>query len=158
MRELEGLTPEEQRELLLLLRRLAPPVSRWVAKGPAPDENLCFVDLDQVCYITSRVPAGLAGRSLFVLVDGSTYVDNSGLIAIERKLCLPHAEEPGCEGQNPWFLRTHESYLVNLKRVVRFEYAASRTLWFEGHEEPIENAVSDLPLRRDAFDAHFPGI
>ncbi len=131
---------------------------------------MLFLDLDKVCYITTRSDSGEEGEIMFVVVSGKRFYSSMSLAVIERKLCQPYFHwksdknhpEGGewlfrdYEGKNPWFLRVHGAYLINTKRVTRFEKAASRTLWFEGIKDPVENMVSDS--KRELFDERFFGI
>lgn len=162
------LSPEEK--ILERLHFLSPPVSKLVVDSPDPGKTMLFLDLEKVCFVTTETDSGRKGEIMFVTVSGERFYSSMSLAAIERKLCLRHyqwrADESLPEqgewklnknkGLNPWFLRTHGYYIVNLRRVTRFEKAAARTLWFEGVPDPIVNVVSDL--KRDLFDERFFGI
>jgi hypothetical protein len=159
-----------EEKILQRLHFLTPPVSKLVVDSPDPGKTMLFLDLKKVCYLTTRTDSGREGEIMFVTVSGKRFYSSMSLADIERKLCLPYYqwrsddsllgggewELKDNEGLNPWFLRTHAAYMVNLERVTRFEKAAARTLWFEGVPDPIENVVSDL--KRELFDERFFGI
>jgi hypothetical protein len=159
-----------EEKILQRLHFLTPPVSKLVVDSPDPGKTMLFLELKKVCFLTTRTDSGREGEIMFVTVSGKRFYSSMSLADIERKLCLPYHQWrsdgslPGGgewelkdnEGLNPWFLRTHAAYMVNLERVTRFEKAAARTLWFEGVPDPIENVVSDL--KRELFDERFFGI
>ena len=161
-------TPEEK--VLERLHFLTPPETKIVVDSPDPGKTMLFLDLSKVCYITTRSDSGQEGEIMYVMVSGKRFYSSMSLAVIEKKLCKPYyhwkndSDLPAggkwkyreYEGRNPWFLRTHGSYLVNIKRVTRFEKSASRTLWFEGVKDPVENMVSDS--KRELFDERFFGI
>lgn len=164
------LTQSTEEKILERLHFLTPPISKLVVDSPDPGKTMLFLDLSKVCFLTTRTDSGREGEIMFVTVSGKRFYSSMSLADIERKLCLPYyqwredSSLPGGgewqlkdnEGQNPWFLRTHGAYIVNLQRVTRFEKAAARTLWFEGIPDPVENVVSDS--KRELFDERFFGI
>lgn len=143
------------------LRFTNPPVKKFPVMSEDPLHTLSFLDLDEVCLVTSKVEGGRPGETMWVSQDGSRHYSAMGLADIERKLCFPRettdGSMDGSEAGNPWFLRTHLSYLVNLRKVRAFDYSSGAlTLWFEGLEEAYENTVSST--YRPRFDAYFVGL
>ena len=155
--------PGNEEKILYHLRKLDPPMRTLTVDPPDASKNIYFLDLSTVCYITSR--SDQKGDTMFVTLEGKKFYNSMGIGDIEKKICEPFYEwddeknawelQPH-EGGNPWFLRTHSSYIVNLKHVRRVQFAKARTVWFDSLEEPIENIVSES--RREAFDASFLGL
>ena len=126
------------------LNRVAPLISKVAVFSPDPLDNFIYLDLDKVCYITTRNALGEAAETLdthggivFVCNDGSKYTNNSSLAYIVEKL--------ETEAGNPWFMKTAKSYVINLKRIVRTRVNDARDVYFEGIEEPVINAISHGP-------------
>lgn len=149
-------------EFALYMRFVHPPVRAFPVASPDPLHTQMFLELDKVCVITTRTGGG--GRedeTMWVTREGERYYCSEGLAKIERELCFPRPTSDGSmdasAGGNPWFLRTHQSYIVNLKRVRAFAYSeGALTLWFEGIEESFKDVVSDT--HRARFDPYFIGI
>lgn len=142
-------------EILGELRYLHPPIAKIQVEAPDPSMSYFLLDLDQVCYITSRLPEppkddrkrrkkerdnpreeGL----MFVTMTGERYFSSMGLGEAEEKL----------KG-HPDFLRTAKSFIVNLAKIRGFKYSNSRDLLFEGLKKPLVNAVTST--YKEIFDA-----
>ncbi len=134
---------QKSEEILAYLKRLAPPVGRISVESPDPSKNMLILSLAKVCYVTSKTDSDREDESMFVTVDGERFYNSMTLQAIEDLLK---------EG-NPWFLRTSKFYIVNLSKVAAYRFSSARDLWFQGLEQPVENAVSDLYL--EEFNARF---
>lgn len=123
-------------EVLAYLKRLAPPVGRISVESPDAAKNMLLLPLAKVCYITSKTDSDREDETMFVTVDGERFYNSMSLQAIEELLK---------EG-NPWLLRTSKYYIVNLGKVTAYRFSSARDLWFQGLEQPVENAVSDSYL------------
>lgn len=134
---------KEPEEILAYLKRLAPAVGRVSVESPDPSKSMLILSLAKVCYITSKTDSDREDESMFVTVDGERFYNSKSLQAIEDLLK---------EG-NPWFLRTSKYYLVNLSKITAYRFSEARDLWFQGLEQPVENAVSGLYLEN--FNARF---
>ncbi len=134
----------EQRlgSILMTVRRSAPRVGKIAVESSNPTMNMLFLDLAKVCYITSESDAE-RDEIMFVCEGNERYYNNKSLIDIETMLG---------NGNNPWFLRTAKSFIINLGRVKASKVGDARTIWFEGLEKPLERAVSDTYL--DEYKAH----
>ena len=130
-------------EFLKALHLIVPSVRTVVVQSPDVSKNMLFLDLAKVCYITSKAGEESGGRqeTMFVTLGGARYYNNQSLNDLETKL----------KEANPWFLRTHRFYLVNLANLRGFRYSSERDLLFTSIEEPLLNGVSSD--YRDAFDA-----
>lgn len=126
-------TPED---ILAYLKRLAPAVGRISVESPDAAKNMLLLPLAKVCYITSKTDSDREDETMFVTVDGERFYNSMSLQAIEELLK---------EG-NPWLLRTSKYYIVNLGKVTAYRFSSARDLWFQGLEQPVENAVSDSYL------------
>ena len=133
-------------EILGELKYLHPPISKFQVEPSDPGMSYYLLDLDQVCYITSRLPKpkkASAAREeglMLVTVDGERYYSGMELGEAEGKLA-----------GHPDFLRTAKAYIVNLARVRGFKYSNTRDLFFDGLKKPVINAVTSK--YKDVFDA-----
>lgn len=94
---------------------------RWIRT-----EDICFMttDFELEDYVV-----------MIVTADGEKYYSKSRLGELEEKL-----------EDNPWFMRSTRSMIINLKKIVRSRNSSARDLWFEGIEEVQINAVSNSNL------------
>lgn len=129
-------------EILERLRSLDPPVKKIPVSAPDQAMTMVFLDLADVCYITTRTDSDRK-ELMFVTRDGERFYNNMSLKDVEEML-----------QEHPHFLRTSKFYLVNLARIRGFKYSNERDLWFDGIEEPVENAVSETYL--PAYQQHYP--
>ena len=131
---------EVLKEIRAKLRYMLPSERRITVASPDPTKNMLFIDLDQVCYITTK-SEDPRYAVMFVTVDGERYYSAMPLSRIAAKL----------EKGNPRFMQTSQYYVVNVERITALQYSSARDLWFEGHEDPVVNAVTDTYL--NAFKA-----
>lgn len=129
------------KKVLERLRSLDPPVKKIAVDPPDPAMNMYFLDLKGVCYITSRTDSGRS-EIMFVTADNKRFYNNLSLRELDKKL-----------EDHPHFIRTSKFYIINLTKVRGFRYSSARDLWFEGHEEPIINAVTSTYLEK--FEKYF---
>jgi hypothetical protein len=164
------LTKSEE-ELKRKLDWLAPDVMKIGVLSPDPLINIHYVDLSTVCYITTRnamedntaaqgtgkkkkppkaktlaakqpatnkITAGdskeTSGEIVFVCADGTEYSNYSSLKDLEIIL--------ETERGNPWFMRTSNSHIVNLKMITNEAVNNARDLYFVGNDKPVINAVT----------------
>ena len=132
----------ENIELILdRLRSIDPPIKKVAVNPDDPVMSMYFLDLDKVCYITSRVDSDRV-EAMFVTNEGKKYYNNMLLKDLEKYL----------KG-NPHFMRSSKSVIINLDKVIGFKYSTSRDLWFEGIDEPVVNCVT--PTYLEEFEKHF---
>lgn len=126
-------------ELAAALQRLSPRLQHVAVEHPDPTMNFRYLKLAEVAYITSK--SDVPGRAtMLVTVHGESFYSGESLTGWMRRF----------EKGNPWFMKTHGSYVVNLARITAIRYGSARDLWFEGLEEPVVSVVSDS--YRAAFD------
>ena len=129
--------------ILTRLKSLDPPVKKIPVSADAePAMTMAFLDLRDVCFITTRTDSGRE-ETMLVTKDGERFYNNMSLKDIEEKL-----------QDHPHFLRTSKFYIVNLARIRGYRFSSARDLWFEGVEKPIANAVSETYLA--AYQQHYP--
>jgi len=129
------------KEILFRLNSIDPPVRKIAVNSPDPAMTMYFLDLEDVCYITSRTDSKRK-ETMFVTSEGERFYNNLTLADLEKKL-----------KNHPHFLRTSKSYIINLTKITGFRFSAARDLWFEGQTEPIINCVTATYL--DVFEDHF---
>lgn len=132
---------EVLKKILARLNSIDPPVSKIAVNSPDPAMTMYFLDLEDVCYITSKSESGRA-EVMYVTKEGEQYYNNMSLANLEKKLA-----------EHPHFLRTSKSYIVNLTRITGFRFSAARDLWFEGYPDPVINCVTASYL--EEFEKHF---
>ena len=129
-------------ELILeRLRSIDPPVKKIAVNPHDPVMTMYFLNLEEVCYITSRVDTDRV-EAMFVTVNNEKYYNNMLLKDLEKYL-----------KDNPHFMRSSKSVIINLTKVRGFRYSSSRDLWFEGIDEPVINCVT--PTYLEEFEKHF---
>lgn len=130
-------------ELILdRLRSMDPPVKK-IGVEPMDDSGMSvyFLELNEVCYITSRVDSNRV-EAMFVTVDNERYYNNMLMKDLEAFL-----------SENPHFMRSSKSVIINLTKVKGFKYSTSRDLWFEGIQNPVINCVT--PTYLEKFEEYF---
>ena len=121
-------------QILEHLVSLDPPIKKFPVAPPDPAMAVYFVDLKDVCYITTKADQGRE-ETLFMTAQKESFYSNLRLSEIEEKL----------KG-HPHFLRTSKYYLVNLTQIRALRISSARDLWFEGIDEPVLNAVTNTYL------------
>ncbi len=129
------------KKILNRLNSIDPPVRKIAVESSDPAMTMAFLDLDDVCYITSKTDSKRT-ETMYMTTEGEKFYNNVTLVNLEKKFA-----------DHPHFLRTSKSYIVNLTKITGFKYSSARDLWFEGHQEPIENCVTSTHL--DEFEKHF---
>jgi DNA-binding LytR/AlgR family response regulator len=123
--------------LKLVLERLQyldPPIKKFPVQPPDPAMAVYFVDLKDVCYITTKSDHGRE-ETMLMMTSGKGYYSNLRLSEIEEKL-----------KEHPHFLRTSKYYLINLTNIRGLKVSSARDLWFDGLHEPVVNAVTSTYL------------
>ena len=113
---------------------LDPPIKKFPVTPEDPAMAVYFLDLKDVCYITTKADQGRA-ETLLMTSSKKGYYSNHGLSDIEERL-----------KEHPHFLKTSKFYLVNLTKIRALRMSAARDLWFDGIEEPVLNAVTNTYL------------
>jgi DNA-binding LytR/AlgR family response regulator len=129
------------KNILEHLQNLDPPVKKIAVESQDPSMTMAFIDLAEVCYITSKSDSGRQ-ESMFVTKTNEHFYNNMTLKNLEIFLA-----------GHPHFLRTSKSTIINLTKVRGFSFSNARDLWFEGLEESISNAVTNTYLKK--FEAYF---
>ena len=124
-------TTEKMLERLLYLD---PPIKKFPVMPLDPSMAVCFLDLKDVCYITTKAEQGRE-ETLFMTTRKEAYYSNLRLSQIEEKI-----------KEHPHFMRTSKYYIVNLTKISGLKVSAARDLWFEGIKTPIQNAVTNTYL------------
>ncbi len=129
------------KQILERLLYLDPPIKKFPVAPPDPAMAIYFVDLKDVCYITTKADQGRT-EIMFVTADKNVYFSNLGLSEVEEKL-----------KEHPHFMRTSKFYVVNLTRIRGLKVSNARDLWFDGAETPVLNAVTSTYL--EEFEKRF---
>lgn len=126
--------PDTLQKVLERLTFLDPPIKKFPVTPEDPAMAVCFLDLKDVCYITTKADAGRE-ETMFMTPGKKAYYSNLRLSEIEERL-----------KEHPHFLKTSKFYLVNLTKIRGLKMSAARDLWFEGLEDPVLNAVTNTYL------------
>ncbi len=122
------------KQVLVRLQYLDPPVKKFPVQPPDPAMAVYFVDLKEVCYVTTKSDHGRE-ETMLMTSEGKGYYSNLRLSEIEEKL-----------KDHPHFLRTSKYYLINLTKIRGLKVSSARDLWFEGLDKPVVNAVTSTYL------------
>lgn len=125
---------DNQAKILERLLYLDPPIKKFPVSPLDPAMGVCFLDLKDVCYITTKADQGRE-ETMFMTCRKEAFYSNLRLSQIEEKI-----------KEHPHFLRTSKYYLVNLTKIRGLKVSSARDLWFEGVDEPVLNAVSSAYL------------
>lgn len=109
---------------------LDPPVKKIAVDSCDMDMNMMFLNLDRVCYITTRSDTGRT-ELMYVTDDGKRYYNNRTFKSVIDGLA-----------EHPHFLQTSRFYVVNVTKVTGLKFSSSRDLWFEGSDVSVRNAVT----------------
>lgn len=148
--------------LAIYQRFVNPPLERYPVASSDPLHDMMFLELERVCLVTTtKGKASREGELRWLTSNGESFYSSHGLADVERDLCFPRADTKNgfddSKAGNPWFVRCHGSYLVNVRKVRAFDYAGGAvTIWVDGHEEAFEKAVSET--YGYLFRPHFVGI
>ena len=126
--------PDTTEKMLERLLYLDPPIKKFPVMPLDPAMAVCFLDLKDVCYITTKSDQG-RDETMFMTTRKEAYYSNLRLSQIEEKI-----------KEHPHFLRTSKYYLVNLTKIRGLKVSSARDLWFEGLDGPVVNAVSSAYL------------
>ncbi|MDP1624132.1 MAG: LytTR family DNA-binding domain-containing protein [bacterium] len=126
--------PDNQAKILERLLYLDPPIKKFPVSPADPAMAVCFLDLKDVCYITTKADQGRE-ETMFMTCRKEAFYSNLRLSQIEEKI-----------KEHPHFLRTSKYYLVNLTKIRGMKVSSARDLWFEGLDDPVVNAVSSAYL------------
>lgn len=127
--------------ILTRLQALDPPVKKIAVQPLDPTMTMMFLDLLEVCYITTRTDSSRK-ETMFVTIRGEQFYNNTPLKDLEEALA-----------EHPHFMRSSKSYIINLTKVRGFRFSAARDLWFEGLAGPVVNAVTATYLGQ--FESNF---
>jgi DNA-binding LytR/AlgR family response regulator len=122
------------KQVLAKLQYLDPPIKKFPVEPEDPAMAVYFLDLKDVCYITTKSDVGRE-ETMFVTSSGKSYYSNLRLTEIEKRL-----------KDHPHFLRTSKFYVINLTRIRGLKVSSARDLWFDGVKEPVINAVTSTYL------------
>lgn len=128
-------------KILTRLNSIDPPVQKIAVESSDPSMTMAFLDLADVCYITSKTDSKRS-ETMYMTTEGERFYNNETLANLEKKLA-----------DHPHFLRTSKSYISNLTKITGFKYSSARDLWFEGQKDPIINCVTATHL--EEFEKHF---
>jgi len=122
------------KRVLAKLMYLDPPVKKFSVTPEDPAMAVYFLDLKDVCYITTKSDQG-RDETMFMTSGGKAYFSNLRLTEIEKRL-----------KDHPHFMRTSKFYVINLTKIRGLKVSSARDLWFEGLKEPVVNAVTSTYL------------
>ena len=122
------------KQVLAKLQYLDPPIKKFPVTPEDPAMAVCFLDLKEVCFITTKSDAGRE-ETMFMTSGGKAYYSNLRLTEIEKRL-----------KEHPHFMRTSKFYVINLTKIRGLKVSSARDLWFDGLKEPVINAVTSTYL------------
>ena len=122
------------KQVLAKLQYLDPPVKKFPVTPEDPAMAVYFLDLKDVCFITTKSDAGRE-ETMFMTSGGKAYYSNLRLTEIEKRL-----------KDHPHFMRTSKFYVINLTKIRGLKVSSARDLWFDGLKEPVINAVTSTYL------------
>jgi DNA-binding LytR/AlgR family response regulator len=122
------------KQVLAKLQYLDPPVKKFPVTPEDPAMAVYFLDLKDVCFITTKSDAGRE-ETMFMTSGGKAYYSNLRLTEIEKRL-----------KDHPHFMRTSKFYMINLTKIRGLKVSSARDLWFDGLKEPVINAVTSTYL------------
>jgi len=122
------------KQVLAKLQYLDPPIKKFPVTPEDPAMAVCFLDLKEVCFITTKSDAGRE-ETMFMTSGGKAYYSNLRLTEIEKRL-----------KDHPHFMRTSKFYVINLTKIRGLKVSSARDLWFDGLKEPVINAVTSTYL------------
>ncbi len=122
------------KQVLAKLQYLDPPIKKFPVTPEDPAMAVYFLDLKDVCFITTKSDAGRE-ETMFMTSGGKAYYSNLRLTEIEKRL-----------KDHPHFMRTSKFYVINLTKIRGLKVSSARDLWFEGLKEPVINAVTSTYL------------
>jgi DNA-binding LytR/AlgR family response regulator len=127
--------PEDTlQKVLERLMYLDPPIKKFPVTPEDPAMAVYFIDLKDVCYITTKADQGRE-EIMFMTSGDKAYFSNLRLSEIGDRL-----------KDHPHFLQTSKFYMVNLTRIRALRISSARDVWFDGLEKPVLNAVSNTYL------------
>jgi DNA-binding LytR/AlgR family response regulator len=121
-------------QVLAKLQYLDPPIKKFPVTPEDPAMAVYFLDLKDVCFITTKSDAGRE-ETMFMTSGGKAYYSNLRLTEIEKRL-----------KDHPHFMRTSKFYVINLTKIRGLKVSSARDLWFDGLKEPVINAVTSTYL------------
>ena len=122
------------KQVLAKLQYLDPPIKKFPVTPDDPAMAVYFLDLKDVCFITTKSDAGRE-ETMFMTSGGKAYYSNLRLTEIEKRL-----------KDHPHFMRTSKFYVINLTKIRGLKVSSARDLWFDGLKEPVINAVTSTYL------------
>jgi DNA-binding LytR/AlgR family response regulator len=122
------------KQVLEKLQYLDPPIKKFPVTPEYPAMAVYFLDLKDVCFITTKSDAGRE-ETMFMTSGGKAYYSNLRLTEIEKRL-----------KDHPHFMRTSKFYMINLMKIRGLKVSSARDLWFDGLKEPVINAVTSTYL------------
>ncbi len=122
------------KQVLAKLQYLDPPVKKFPVTPEDPAMAVYFLDLKDVCFITTKSDLGRE-ETMFMTSGGKAYYSNLRLTEIEKRL-----------KDHPHFMRTSKFYMINLTKIRGLKVSSARDLWFDGLKEPVINAVTSTYL------------
>ncbi len=120
--------------ILAKLQQIDPPMKKFAVTPHDPGMGVYFVELKDVCYITTKTDAG-RDETMFVTSGGECYFSNLRLTEIEKRL-----------KEHPHFMRSSKFYMINLTKIRGMKVSSARDLWFDGLDRPLVNGVTSTYL------------
>jgi DNA-binding LytR/AlgR family response regulator len=122
------------KQVLAKLQYLDPPIKKFPVTPEDPAMAVYFLDLKDVCFITTKSDAGRE-ETMFMTSGGKAYYSNLRLTEIEKRL-----------KDHPHFMRSSKFYMINLTKIRGLKVSSARDLWFDGLKEAVINAVTSTYL------------
>lgn len=131
----------EYDQILQRINEANPRLKKFQVDDPTLDHTMQFIDCDSVCFIQrfqrekprrgeKNIPASAYGTR-FTTVDGKEYFSEIGMYELEPLL-----------KDNPAWFRSHKSFFINLRRIVKFKDRPKRSILLEGQPDFREDLLS----------------
>lgn len=137
------LSTEKKLDLILeKLRWIHPDVFSLAVNSIEMSKGIHFISVKDIAYITSDIEEKTPFKLKYKMVNGDVFYSNDRLSEIGKKI-----------KDDPRFMRSQKSYIINFQHIRRMKYSSARDLWFSDFDEPIINCVSLKNL--DEFKSRF---
>lgn len=128
------MTLSNEKKLKLILEKLRwvhPDIFSLAVNSIEMSKGIHFISVKEIAYITSDIPEKTPFKLKYKMVNGDCFYSNHRLAEIEKKI-----------KDDPRFMRSQKSYIINFQHISKMEYSSARDLWFSDFENPIINCVS----------------
>lgn len=131
--------------ILEKLRWIQPDVFALAVNSLEMSSGLHFISVKEIAYITSDVKDKTMFNLKYKMANGDSFYSNHRLSEIQKQI-----------KDDPRFMRSQKSYIINFQHITKLDYSKARDIWFSDFKDPIINCVSLKNL--DEFKNRFEDI